>query len=133
MVFQRGNNLGGKSKKPWADAIERAIKRMQSEDPQALEKVARKLLSKAARGDIMALKELGDRLDGKSMQPIQITETSPWDGLTVNDIIALANAVNARINLAPSQVGATIDHEEVGALQALPEAAVIPQDGEDAS
>jgi hypothetical protein len=70
---ESGNPRGPALNKPWKDAIARAIKRREEKDPLALEKLADKLLREAAQGDITALKELGDRLDGK---PKQETEHS---------------------------------------------------------
>ena len=61
----------------WADAIRRAIKRREESNPQALEFLADTLLNKCTEGDMAALKELGDRLDGK---PTQRTELSGPDG-----------------------------------------------------
>lgn len=54
----------------WADALRRAIKRREEKDPQALERLADVLLRKADDGDMAALKELGDRLDGKAAQQV---------------------------------------------------------------
>lgn len=75
MPFEPGNQLAKNrtNPKPWRDAILRAIKRREDKDPKALEKLADKLLSEAGQGDIGAIKELGDRLDGK---PKQETEHS---------------------------------------------------------
>jgi hypothetical protein len=61
---------GPKKNKIWREALERAIKRREHEDPQALEKLADSLLRKVGEGDVGAIKELGDRLDGKVTQPI---------------------------------------------------------------
>jgi hypothetical protein len=43
----------------------------------ALNELAAKLIEKAAEGDMSALKELGDRLDGKSVQPVAGAEGEP--------------------------------------------------------
>lgn len=52
-------------------AIERALdKRGASDRRQALDELAEKLLAKCDEGDMGALKELGDRLDGKPAQAI---------------------------------------------------------------
>lgn len=51
----------------WREAIDRAIKR----DRKALDNVARALLTAAQAGDMQAIKELGDRLDGKAVQAIE--------------------------------------------------------------
>lgn len=74
MTFAPGQsgNPGGRPKrvKLWQDAIIRAVKRRESEDPQALEKLADSLLRKVAEGDVSAIKEFGDRLDGRVAQAI---------------------------------------------------------------
>jgi hypothetical protein len=65
---QSGNPDGGARPKIWRDAINRAIKRREERDPQALEKLADVLLQRVAEGDIPAIKEFGDRVDGKVTQ-----------------------------------------------------------------
>ena len=56
--------------KIWRDAIVRAIKRRELKDPLAMEKLADKLLNAIDDGDIAAMKEFGDRVDGKVSQPV---------------------------------------------------------------
>lgn len=74
MPFQPGNNAnpGGRPKegKIWREALNRALKRREHEDPLALEKLADKLIAKVEQGDIIAIKEFGDRMDGKVPQTI---------------------------------------------------------------
>lgn len=67
---QSGNPLGPNIHKPWRDAINRALARRASGEghPQALERLASKLLDACETGDLGALKELGDRQDGKPAQ-----------------------------------------------------------------
>lgn len=66
-----GDNAGAKI---WRQALVRALKRRETgEDKQALEFLADALLDKALIGDVSALKELGDRLDGKAQQSIDMT------------------------------------------------------------
>ena len=48
----------------WRDAINKALR----QDPDALDRLARALVAKAAEGDLAALREIGDRLDGKATQ-----------------------------------------------------------------
>lgn len=68
---QSGNPAGRpKRAKLWQEAIQRAIKRREHTDPQALEKLADRLLMKVDEGDVAAIKEFGDRLDGKVPQGI---------------------------------------------------------------
>lgn len=74
MTFAPGQsgNPGGRPKrdKQWREAIIRAVKRREQDDPQALEKLADALLRKVAEGDIPAIKEFGDRFDGKVAQAV---------------------------------------------------------------
>ena len=62
-----GNDNATKSK-PWRNALDRAIKQ---DDGKRLRAAAEKLLDEAAKGEAWAVKELGDRIDGKSVQPIE--------------------------------------------------------------
>ena len=67
----KGNQNAVKTK-IWSDAIRKAI--IQDDN---LANLAKALISKALDGDISALKEIGDRLEGKSIQSIeQSTEVS---------------------------------------------------------
>ena len=74
---------GPKSDKLWAQAIRMAAMR-EMEDPNTpgekvkrLNVIADNLVRMAAEGDIMAMKEVGDRIDGKAKQS---TEVSGPDG-----------------------------------------------------
>jgi hypothetical protein len=56
----------------WRDAIHRALaKRARSDQVVALDELAEKLLTLADQGDLGALKELGDRLEGKAVQAVE--------------------------------------------------------------
>ena len=58
----------------WRAAIERALaKRSRVDQVEALDDLADKLLALAYEGDLGALKELGDRLEGKPGQAIELT------------------------------------------------------------
>ena len=73
-----GNKNGAKENRLWGEAIRRAVTQRDGETLRAL---ADKLIEKAAEGDVPALRELGDRLDGKPHQSADLT----LDGnLTVN-------------------------------------------------
>jgi hypothetical protein len=55
----------------WRAAINQALeKRGRGDRMEALRAVAEKLIDAAEAGDISALRELGDRLDGKAAQAI---------------------------------------------------------------
>lgn len=72
MAAAKGNQYAAKSKR-WQMAIERALEKRSSrkEELDALDELAEKLLAKCDEGDLSALKELGDRLDGKSSQSVE--------------------------------------------------------------
>lgn len=65
---QPGNNNATKNK-VWIAALNRAIAQ---DDGKRLRAAAEKLLDLAAAGEIPALRELGDRLDGKPKQQIDL-------------------------------------------------------------
>lgn len=71
-----GNRNASKSKL-WEDAIRRAVL---ADDGKRLRQIAERLLDKAVEGDVAAIKEVGDRLDGR---PKQATELSGPDGAPI--------------------------------------------------
>lgn len=65
---QPGNRNAAKAK-IWTAAIERALaKRSRDRGIEAVDELAENLLSLCSQGDMVALKELGDRLEGKPHQ-----------------------------------------------------------------
>lgn len=81
-------NQNAKKAKRWQKAIERALARASNSDIDAgLDKAADKLVQAASEGDQWALKELGDRIDGKAVQPIAGDDDSP--PLQVKGVIEL--------------------------------------------
>jgi len=72
-----GNQNAAKAKQ-WRAAIERALDARGAGDRlAALETLAEKLLISCESGDLGALKELGDRIDGKPAQVILGDEENP--------------------------------------------------------
>lgn len=66
---------GRKGEKEWAHAMRRAVmRRIEGIEgkPQKLERLADKVVELGLAGDMQALKEIGDRLDGKSVQQKEI-------------------------------------------------------------
>ena len=66
---QSGNPAGRPKIKPFKDALRKAIDAA-GDDGEALRSVATALLAKAQEGDVQAIKEVADRLDGKVAQGI---------------------------------------------------------------
>ena len=63
------NPRGQQRDKPFRDALRMEITEA-GEDHRALRRIASALIDKAARGDVNAIKEIGDRLDGKVPQAV---------------------------------------------------------------
>lgn len=81
MAGTEGNTNSSKDNRLWRNTIMRAIAQG---DAERLRKIAEALLDKAADGDMVAIKELGDRLDGKASQQLQVTGAN--DGPLVVEI-----------------------------------------------
>ena len=68
MAAPKGNRNAAHDK-PWANHLLRAAK----QDPDRMRRIADKLLDMAAEGDVAAIREMVDRLDGKPKQAIEAT------------------------------------------------------------
>jgi hypothetical protein len=62
-----GNANSGRRERPFADALRMELLAA-GEDHRKLRAIARKLIDKAEDGDMQAIKEFADRLDGKVPQ-----------------------------------------------------------------
>ncbi len=73
MAFEKGNKLGAKGaakrqeRREWDAVLRRAALRNSA---KGLNDAAEALLSQCAAGDVGAIKELGERIDGKVAQAI---------------------------------------------------------------
>ncbi len=65
------------SDKHWRDAIRMSVNEEDADGIKKIRRLADKLVAAALDGDVSALKEVGDRLDGK---PAQALEHSGPDG-----------------------------------------------------
>ena len=70
----KGNKNSSKTNRMWGDIIRKLAVQ---EDYKRLHEIAHALYAKAAEGDMSAIKELGDRIDGKS---VSTTELGTIDG-----------------------------------------------------
>lgn len=84
---QSGNPAGRAPKGLcWADAIKAALAQVDPETKRSrLELVAESLVMAGLAGDVSALKELGDRVDGKVPQRTEVT--TPDGPLLVTQIV----------------------------------------------
>lgn len=55
--------------KPWTRALQRHIE----QNPDALKRIAQKVVQMAEEGDLEAIKEIGNRLDGKAIQATELS------------------------------------------------------------
>lgn len=67
-------NKNATKNRPWAEAVHRALL---AEDGKKLRQIADKLIDKALEGDVSALKEIGDRVDGKAIQAVTGADGGP--------------------------------------------------------
>ena len=96
MPFQpgeSGNPAGSYKGRPFTDALRRALARAELEGNfKDLNALAESLIAKALTGDVPALRELADRIDGKVVQPVAAEiRTGPL--LTHEQVLAMAEAV----------------------------------------
>jgi len=90
-MAERGGQAGNKNatkNKPWQKALERELTGERNADKLAA--IAVKVVDMATNGDMPAIKEIGDRLDGKPMQAVEL-DIPPDSEVTSN--IALARTI----------------------------------------
>ena len=79
----------------WGDAVRRAVARRANGDlHHGLDELADKLLDAVANGDLQALKEFGDRIEGKSAQTLAVggsDELPPIAGVLIRAIDGTGN------------------------------------------
>jgi hypothetical protein len=77
------------TEKPLNDALRIALKR----DPLRLHRIAERLADKAEDGDLAAIKEIADRLDGKPMQAVDRRDDPPEELTDAELNLILARAL----------------------------------------
>ena len=83
-----GNTNAAGAERPFRDAIARACAQ---EDGKRLRAAAEKLLDLAAAGEPWAIKELADRIDGKSFATKNISVNKKLRELTHEELLAIAS------------------------------------------
>lgn len=84
---QPGNQNAAKGKR-WSMAIDRALaKRSKVDATESLDALAEELLKRCDAGDMGALRELGDRLEGKPGQALTIGNPDGQDFRTHSRIV----------------------------------------------
>jgi hypothetical protein len=90
-----GTNRG--KDKPWQEALRLAAFREGADGRKRLMSIAEACVSAAEQGDMQAIKEIGDRLDGKPIQESTVTlddkrDASDWSR---NELVAFLNECRA--------------------------------------
>lgn len=77
--FAKGvsGNPGGRPKKGWS--ISELIQRKLDADPELRDRLINKAIDKAASGDVPALKEIMNRLEGQAPQTINQVQSNPFE------------------------------------------------------
>lgn len=73
MAGEIGNDFSSKNNRLWRETL----RRVAAQNPEKLRRIADALYDKAAEGDVAAIKEIGDRLDGKAAQSLAIEGGDP--------------------------------------------------------
>src|ERR1700686_5291801 len=91
--------VGPKSDKIWRHAIMRAVNRLANDGKtKHLDILALRLIKSAAEGDVAALREVGDRLDGKPAQEgtLDVTASSSTGLERLSDNISWLRSLSER-------------------------------------
>lgn len=97
MAGVKGRSGTNKGKdKPWANALRLAV---MAEDGgiKKLRRLAERCVAEALAGDMQAIKEIGDRLDGKPVQEATLTVDDKRDAAdwTRDELVAVLNDARA--------------------------------------
>lgn len=95
-----GNNNAGKPRL-WREAINRALdrrarKRGLRSAMEALDELAEQFLEAVSQGDIAAFRELGDRLEGKAREYVEMEITRHAEEMTDAELADIARRGSAR-------------------------------------
>lgn len=97
MAGVKGRSGTNKGKdKPWADALRKVVFQSDANGIRRLQRIAEACAAAALEGDMQAIKEIGDRLDGKPAQEqtVMIDDKRDATDWTKAELVAFLN--NAR-------------------------------------
>lgn len=89
MAAPLGNNNATKNKY-WSDALRKHI----TQNPQDLADAAKAIFAKAKEGDVNAIREIGDRLEGKPAQTISGDPENPLSVINRIERVIIGNATD---------------------------------------
>lgn len=89
MAAPFGNKNATKSQ-PWSDALRRSLL---AKNGKRLRSLADRLLDEALNGNVAAFKEIGDRVEGRPKQQVEITGAGGSDLIPTIDVTEVARSI----------------------------------------
>ena len=123
--FKPGNTVSADGRR-WRQAINKAVSRdvgSKRNRIMALDKLADTLVDAGLAGDIAAIKEIGNRLDGMAHQSVSVDNTGNNRSITVQ--LSFVKPVDQLAHdqpLAVTHTPVTIEHDTVDAVPVAPQA-----------
>ena len=123
--FQPGNTISADGRR-WRQAINKAVSRdvgSKRNRIMALDKLADTLVDAGLAGDIAAIKEIGNRLDGMAHQSVSVDNTGNNRSITVQlSFVKPAESLAHEQPLAVTHTPITVEHDTVDAVPVTPQA-----------
>ena len=121
--FQPGNTISADGRR-WRQAINKAVSRdvgSKRNRIMALDKLADTLVDAGLAGDIAAIKEIGNRLDGMAHQSVSVDNTGNNRSITVQlSFVKPAESLAHDQPLAVTHTPITVEHDTVDAVPVTP-------------
>ena len=120
--FQVGNRVAIEAYQ-WRKAVDIAANtKSRVTKLKAIQEAANKLLELAIAGDMSALKELGNRLDGMAHQSVSVDNTGNNRSITVQlSFVKPAESLAHDQPLAVTHTPITVEHDTVDAVPVAPQ------------
>ena len=122
--FKEGNTVASDYYR-WRAAINRAVSRKMSASSKRikLDALADTLVDAGLAGDIAAIKEIGNRLDGMAHQSVSVDNTGNNRSITVQlSFVKPAESLAHDTPLAVTHTPVTVEHDTVDAVPVTPQA-----------
>ena len=122
--FKEGNTVASDYYR-WRAAINRAVSRKMSASSKRikLDALADTLVDAGLAGDIAAIKEIGNRLDGMAHQSVSVDNTGNNRSITVQlSFVKPADQLAHEQPLAVTHTPITVEHDTVDAVPVTPQA-----------
>lgn len=126
-----GNPNGGKKdQRLFHRAINHALEaRGNGDKMDALKLIASALVEQAIEGNEWAIREIGDRLDGKAQQYVEISKSDPFENMSAEDVHALKQRIGfdrGRTITLDTVARPRVEVPQIGNVQTIQETTRIP-------